>query len=117
MDYRFENLRQAAMIDEFEKLSGERAFIDELEKIAKEKGMSKLKKYQVPLTDEERKEVVQRKATWNHGPNGEPTPAVWKSIDKHGKTIYVTNTHRAFNTATTLRGAISRYHKFIKSTA
>ena len=91
------------------------AFNDEMEKIAGD--MGKLKKSKVPLTPEERAEVMKRKAVWHHGPNGEETPAVWKSVDKKGKTTYVTNTHRAYNTAPTLKGAINRYHKFIKSTA
>lgn len=78
----------------------------------------KLEKNKVPLSDEEREEVMKRKATWNHGPGGKPSPAVWKSHDKKtGKTTYVTHTHRAFNTAPTLKGAIGRYHKFIKGTA
>lgn len=76
-----------------------------------------LKSNQVPLTKEERELVMSRKAIWHHGPNGEPSPAVWKSIDKNGNITFITNTHRAMNTAPTLKGAISRYHKFIKSTA
>ena len=75
-----------------------------------------LKKNKVELTDEERAEVMKAKAVWHHGPNGEETPAVWKS-EVDGKTWYVTNTHRAYNIRPTLKGAISRYHKFIKGTA
>lgn len=70
------------------------------------------------LTLAERKMVMERGATWHHGPNGEPSPAVWKSRDpKTRKETFVTNTHRAYNTAPTLKGAIGRYHKFIKGTA
>lgn len=76
-----------------------------------------LKANKKPLTMLERAKVMAADATWHHGPNGEPTPAVWKSVDKHGKVTYVTHTHRAFNTAPTLRGAINRYHRFIKGTA
>lgn len=77
-----------------------------------------LQKHKKPLDDAERSLVMDRKAVWHHGPNGEPSPAVWKSVcPKTGKCTYVTNTHRAFNTATTLKGAIGRYHKFIKGTA
>lgn len=36
---------------------------------------------------------------------------------KTGKVTYVCNTHRAYNTAPTLAGAITRFHKFIKGTA
>lgn len=77
----------------------------------------KLKKNEVPLTKEERAEVMKRKAVWHFHPSGNPTPAVWKSVDKNGKVTFITHTHRAYNTAPTLKGAISRYHNFIKSTA
>ena len=76
-----------------------------------------LKKNKKPLTDEERKEVMDKKATWHSGPNGEATSAVWKSVDKNGKATYITNTHRAWNKADTLKGAIGKYHSFIKGTA
>jgi hypothetical protein len=75
-----------------------------------------LKNNKVALTPEERKECMDKKAVWRfNGSN--PSPAVWKSIDKNGKVTYVTNSGRAYNTAPTLKGAIGRFHKFIKSTA
>lgn len=77
----------------------------------------KLEKNKVPLDDDEHTEVMKRKAVWHHGLHGGATPAVWKSKDKNGKVTYVTNTHRAYNTAPTLKGAIGRYHKVIKGTA
>ena len=84
----------------------------------KKSEFTKLEDNKVPLTDDERKKVMDADATWNHGPNGAPSPAVWKSEDpKTGKVTFITNTHRAYNTAPTLKGAISRYHKFIKGTA
>ena len=87
-------------------------------KLAKKSHFKVLQNNKVPLTEEERSEVMRRKAVWHHGPNGEETPAVWKSVNKKtGKVAYVTNTHRAFNERPTLAGAISRYHKFIKGTA
>lgn len=76
-----------------------------------------LKKRKVPLTKEEREECLKKKAVWNFSHLDKPTPAVWHSKDSKGKDVYVTNTHRAFNTAPTLAGAIDRYHKFIKGTA
>ncbi|KKL93294.1 hypothetical protein LCGC14_1876090 [marine sediment metagenome] len=78
-----------------------------------------LEKNKVPLADEEREECLRKKAVWNNHPNPKcnPIPAVWKSVNKNGKTTYVTATHRAYNTASTLKGAIGRYHKFIKGTA
>lgn len=77
-----------------------------------------LKDNKVALTAQERAQVMKAKAVWHQSPNGAPSSAVWKSKNpRTGKTTYVTNTHRAYNTAPTVRGAISRYHKFIKSTA
>jgi len=75
-----------------------------------------LKKNTVKLSDAERKQVMDADATWHHGPKGEATPAVWKAVVR-GVAWFVTNTHRAFNVRPTLKGAISRYHKFIKGTA
>jgi hypothetical protein len=75
-----------------------------------------LKAHRVDLTDDERKRVLSRKAVWHFGSNGPPSPAVWKSV-VGDKTWFVTNTHRAFNVAASLDGAIGRYHAFIKSTA
>lgn len=77
-----------------------------------------LEKNKQPLTPEERKECLDKKAVWHFSHLKSPTPAVWKSVDpKTEKTTFVTNTQRAYNTAPTLKGAISRFHKFIKSTA
>ena len=78
---------------------------------------AKLKKNKVSLTSEEREEVMAADAVWHHGKNGAKTPAVWKSVDKNKKSTYITNTHRAFNTSPSLKGAIKRYHDFIKGTA
>ena len=77
-----------------------------------------LKDNRRPLTPEERAIVMKRRAVWHHGERGEQTPAVWKSVNPQtGKITFVTNTHRAYNTAPSVRGAISRFHKFIKGTA
>jgi len=76
-----------------------------------------LQKNKKPLSDEEREEVMKADAVWHHGSKGEKTPAVWKSVNKDAKSTYVTHTHRAYNTAPTLKGAIKRYHDFIKGTA
>lgn len=87
--------------------------------LAEASKMEALKKNKVPLADEEREECLRKKAVWHNHPNPKcnPIPAVWKSVNKNGKTTYVTDTHRAYNTASTLKGAIGRYHKFIKGTA
>lgn len=77
----------------------------------------KLQQNKKPLSNDERTECMKKKAVWHHGIKGAASPAVWKSVAKDGKTTYVTNTHRAYNTATTMKGAIRRYHDFIKGTA
>lgn len=82
-----------------------------------EGNMESLKKNKVPLTDDEKSEVMKRKAVWHHGPNGEETPAVWKSKKKDGSFTYITNTHRAYQAEDSLKGAINKYHSFIKGTA
>lgn len=90
-------------------------------KLAEASKFEILKKHRVPLSEEERAACFKAKATWNYvlGKGGKhlPSPAVWKSVNPGGKVTYVTNTHRAYNTAPTLKGAIGRYHKFIKGTS
>ena len=75
-----------------------------------------LKKNRMPLSKEERDEVMERDAVWHHGPHGEKTPAVWKTKNKAGDILYICNTHRAAQVKSTLKGAINSY-KFIKTTA
>ena len=97
------------------------AFADELDKLAAPgapKGHPKYKdfmKNKVDLTPEERALVMDRKAIWHHGIKGATSPAVSKAVIGD-KTWYATYTHRAINYAPTVRGAISRYHRFIKGT-
>ncbi len=78
---------------------------------------AKLQANKKPLTDDEHTEVIKKRAVWHHGISGGETSAIWKSVDRNGKATYVTNTNRSFNTASTLKGAIKRYHDFIKGTA
>ena len=85
---------------------------------ARKSSFEVLQDNKIPLTDEERDKVMADDAIWHHGPNGKPSPAIWKSKNpKTGKITYVTSTHRAYNTAPTLKGAIGRFHDFIKGTA
>ena len=73
----------------------------------------KLRDNQVQLTAEEKALVKEKKAVWSDGRS-----AVWKSVNPKTKEVtYVTHTHRAYNTAPTLKGIIGRFHDFIKGTA
>jgi len=84
----------------------------------KKSAFERLQDNKVALTDEEREKVMDADAVWHHGPNGAPSAAVWKSKHpKTGKITYICHTHRAYNTAPTLKGAISKFHSFIKGTA
>ena len=74
-----------------------------------------LKKNRRSLSSQERKQVLEAGAVWHHGPNGEKTPAIWKSI-VNGKTWYVCNTHRAYQCKSTLKGAIKAFD-FIETTS
>lgn len=82
-----------------------------------------LKDNKVPLTPEERKECIDKKAVWHfhHGTvknrKTNTTPAIWKSKKKDGSFVYVAATHRAYQVRDTLKGAISIFHSFIKGTA
>lgn len=80
------------------------------------KNLDAIKKNKVALTDEERKKVMDAGAIWHHGPNGEPSPAVWKGTDGKGKMWYVCNTHRCFAAEDTLAKAIKKYDR-IETTA
>lgn len=129
-----ENESARNMINEFEKIEARPEYVaekiyneifhgskisDGINESKKRKSeFENLKDNKVPLTDEERKKVMDADAVWHFSPGNKPSPAVWKSKHpKTGKITYVTNTHRAYNTAPTLKGAIGRYHKFIKGTA
>ena len=82
-----------------------------------ESAFEKLKKNKKPLSADERELVMSGKAVWHHGPKGEATPAVWKSIDKKGNITYITNTHRLYQTSSTLKGCVKKYHDVVKGTS
>lgn len=83
----------------------------------KKSEFQRLQDNKIKLDDAERAECMKKKAVWHHGPNGQPSPAVWKGKDGSGKVWYICNTHRAWQKRPTLKGAIDVYHKFIKGTA
>ena len=76
-----------------------------------------LKENRIELDPEERETVLKAKAVWHHGPNGQESPAVWKSKDSKGEIVYVTNTHRCYQTGETLGEAIKAFHEVVKDTA
>ena len=77
-----------------------------------------MKDAKAPLTLEERKKCMDGKAVWHQGPGGAACPAVWKSIcPKTSKTTYVTNTHRCYQQADTMKGAIAKFHSTVKDSA
>ena len=98
-------------------IPGQMVEFSQLVETKKKSEIRKLKDNRVKLDPAERAEVMKRGAVWHHGPNGEETPAVWKSKNpKTGKVTYVCNTHRAYQAKPTLKGAINAF-KFIKTTA
>lgn len=70
-----------------------------------------LKKNRRPLSDEERAQVEAAGAVWDDG-----RPAVWKSV-VDGKTWYVTNTHRCYGCAPSVKGAAREFHNGVKQSS
>lgn len=83
----------------------------------KQNEFQRLQANKVALSPQERQVTFDHKAVWHHGPGGTASSAIKKSVDKNGKVTFYTHTHRAFNKANTLKGAIKRFHDFIKGTA
>jgi hypothetical protein len=77
--------------------------------------LATLKKNQVKLSNDERSLVMKQNAVWHHGPNGEKSAAIKKSV-VNGKTWFWCNTHRAYQVKPTLKGAIKAF-EFIKTTS
>lgn len=78
----------------------------------------KMKDNKVPLTPEERTECMKAKAVWHQGPGGAASPAVWKSVHPDTKKVtYVSSTHRCYQQADTLKGAIAKYFSVVKDSA
>lgn len=75
-----------------------------------------LKDNKIDLTSEERKEAMDAKCVWHHGPNESESCAIWKGKDSSGKIWFVSNTHRAFRKSPTLKSAIKEY-QWVKTTS
>lgn len=85
--------------------------------IVVESEFKKLQKNKKPLSKEEAEECLAADCVWHFGNKDKPSPAVWKSVNKNGKTTYVTNTHRCYQTAPTLKGAMKKFFDVVKDTA
>lgn len=72
-----------------------------------------LNKHKVKLTPEEREQAINGGAVWHKGQNGEATCAIWKSVVK-GKTYYGCNTHRCFQSKSTLAAAVKAFHEVVE---
>jgi hypothetical protein len=72
-----------------------------------------LEKSKVNLTDGERDRVMKAKAVWHFGSNGKPSPAIKKAIIR-GKIYYYCNTHRCYQSAKTLSGAIKKFFDIVE---
>ena len=91
-----------------------REYIDNL--FEKGPELKTLKDNKVKLEPEEREEAIKAGAVWHHGPNGEPTCAIWKAV-VNGKTWYGCNTHRCYQVKSTLKAAIRAYHDVVEPSA
>jgi hypothetical protein len=67
---------------------------------------STLKKNKVKMDPEERDKAIKAGAVWSPGNSKKPVCAIWKSV-VNGKTWYGCNTHRLYQVAKTLKGALS----------
>jgi len=81
---------------------------------SKEPEIKTLKKNKKSLTDEEREQVMKAGAVWHNGLNGEPSPAIQKSV-VNGKTWYWCATHRCGVVKPTLKGAIAAFPEVEKT--
>ena len=72
-----------------------------------------LEKSKVKLTDSEREQTIKAKAIWHHGPAGKPSPAIKKAVIR-GRTYYYCNTHRCYQSAPTIAGAIKKFFDVVE---
>lgn len=91
-------------------------FLRELLVESKKSSFQVLKDNKIALTPEEREEAMKAGAVWHHGPGGTESCAIWKGKNSSGKIVYVCNTHRVYQTAPTLKGAIKKFHDVVKDT-
>jgi len=79
--------------------------------------VSELKRYmqaKKPLSDQEYQQVMNARAIWVK--SGQEVPAIWKSVDRSGKDVYITSSDRAYRVEPTLQGAIKQFQTYISKT-
>lgn len=76
-----------------------------------------LKKNKIALKPEEREKAMKAKAVWHPSNHDHPVCAIWKSKRANGKVVYGCNTHRVYQVADSLEGAIQKFHNVVKDTA
>lgn len=76
-----------------------------------------LKKRKFALEPEEREQAIKAGAVWHPANHDKPVCAIWKSKKASGEVVYGCNTHRVYQTASTLKGAIGKFHNVVKDTA
>ncbi len=76
-----------------------------------------LKKNKIKLTDDERDQAMKAGAVWHPSNHPKSVCAIWKSKTAGGKTVFGCNTHRVYQTAPTLKGAIKKFHDVVKDSA
>lgn len=88
-----------------------------LEHIVEALNFKKLKERKVPLTPEEREKAMKAGAVWHPSNHSKPVCAIWKSKKANGDVVYGCNTHRVFQVADTLDGAIKKFHDVVEPSA
>jgi hypothetical protein len=88
-----------------------------LEHLKEALDFAKLKKRKIALEPEEREQAMKAGAVWHFSHHDKPSCAIWKSKKANGEVVYGCNTHRVFQTAPTLKGAIDKFHNVVKDTA
>lgn len=91
----------------------EELYLYESFRIAEKKNHLKvLKENRKDVSPEERKKIKSLGGVWSNG-----DLAVWKSVDSKGNITWVTNTHRAYETAKSIDSIVNKFLTVIKETS